>query len=197
MALNKFIHFNTRAAFDAKLVNDGITDVTKADGNPYYNYTVFIKDTKEIYTHGAFYNGSEVPSFDEFITESELEAALSEVIYKNEADTAGVQYITHVANNNCSFLKQLPYQSLGSSTVQAGYRYYNNVSGRTVSTYSGFDLKNSDTIIMSRYKITFSGTCKKMEGLNDLEGSFFVYCLSYLPYGSTNGHVVINGAVYE
>lgn len=47
---NKFIHFNTRAGFDANMPNP--TDTT----HDFYNYTVFIKDTKEIYTHGQFYN---------------------------------------------------------------------------------------------------------------------------------------------
>lgn len=51
---NKFIHFNTRAGFDTKMPNP--TDIT----HDFYNYTVFIKDTKEIYTHGQFYNCSGV-----------------------------------------------------------------------------------------------------------------------------------------
>lgn len=46
---NKFIHFKTRAAFDSYLE-------THADD--LYNYTTFIKETKEIYTHGQFYKSS-------------------------------------------------------------------------------------------------------------------------------------------
>ena len=46
---NKFIHFKTRAAFDNYLV-DHADDL--------YNYTTFIKETSEIYTHGRFYKSS-------------------------------------------------------------------------------------------------------------------------------------------
>lgn len=46
---NKFIHFKTRAAFDNYLV-DHADDL--------YNYTIFIKETSEIYTHGNFYKSS-------------------------------------------------------------------------------------------------------------------------------------------
>ena len=46
---NKFIHFKTRAAFDNYLV-DHADDL--------YNYTTFIKETSEIYTHGNFYKSS-------------------------------------------------------------------------------------------------------------------------------------------
>lgn len=55
---NKFIHFKTRAGFDAELERKGISDPSAAEGNDFYYYTVFIKDTKEIYTHGQFYNAS-------------------------------------------------------------------------------------------------------------------------------------------
>ena len=47
---NKYVHFNTRAAFDKKCPNP-----SAAEGNEFYYYTVFIKDTGEIYTHGKFY----------------------------------------------------------------------------------------------------------------------------------------------
>jgi hypothetical protein len=46
---NKFIHFKTRVAFDNYLV-DHADDL--------YNYTTFIKETSEIYTHGKFYKSS-------------------------------------------------------------------------------------------------------------------------------------------
>lgn len=52
---NKFVHFNTREAFDSELARLGITDPSASDGNDFYHYTVFIKDTREIYTHGKFY----------------------------------------------------------------------------------------------------------------------------------------------
>lgn len=51
---NKFVHFNTRAAFDAHLAERG-ANPSAAEGNDLYYYTVYIKDTEEIYTHGKFY----------------------------------------------------------------------------------------------------------------------------------------------
>lgn len=51
---NKFIHFNTRAAFDAKFTELGISPEV-VTGNPFYYYTIFIKETREVYTHGQFY----------------------------------------------------------------------------------------------------------------------------------------------
>lgn len=46
---NKFIHFKTKAAFNSYL---------ETHANDLYNYTTFIKETKEIYTHGQFYKSS-------------------------------------------------------------------------------------------------------------------------------------------
>lgn len=51
---NKFVHFNTRAAFEAHLTERG-ANPSAAEGNDLYYYTVYIKDTEEIYTHGKFY----------------------------------------------------------------------------------------------------------------------------------------------
>lgn len=51
---NKFVHYNTRAAFDAHFTERGINP-SAAEGNDLYYYTVYIKDTEEIYTHGKFY----------------------------------------------------------------------------------------------------------------------------------------------
>lgn len=52
---NKFIHFKTRAAFNANVPNPALT---ADEGNTFYNYTTFIQDTKEIYTHGTFYKSN-------------------------------------------------------------------------------------------------------------------------------------------
>lgn len=63
---NKFIHFNTKAGFLTKIseyvtytestntytVKEGKTD----DWNMFKNYTCFIKDTQQIWTHEQFYN---------------------------------------------------------------------------------------------------------------------------------------------
>lgn len=63
---NKFIHFKTRAGFNAELTRKGISNPSAAEGNDFYYYTVFIKDTKEIYTHGEFYNASNTITTEEW-----------------------------------------------------------------------------------------------------------------------------------
>lgn len=45
----KLTHFNTRENFDNKVLNP-------FEYNGFWNDLVFIKDTKEIYTHGEFYS---------------------------------------------------------------------------------------------------------------------------------------------
>ena len=66
---NKFIHFKTRAAFDNYLV-DHADDL--------YNYTTFIKETSEIYTHGNFYKSSN--TWD--ISKLTSDASYAEVAFK-------------------------------------------------------------------------------------------------------------------
>lgn len=84
---NKFIHFNTRAGFDNKMSDP--TDTT----HDFYNYTVFIKDSQEIYTHGQFYNCSE---YDD--TElRDLISALTQEVADNEFVTAAT--LTILENN--------------------------------------------------------------------------------------------------
>lgn len=90
--------------------------------------------------------------------------------------------------------KVLTYASLGTS-VSAGYIYY-NTTAKTISTFSGFSLTNADAIIYSSAKITFSGSCRKMEGLANLSGSYYIYCLSWMPTSASAGIVCVNGTVY-
>lgn len=95
--------------------------------------------------------------------------------------------------------KTLSTSTLSSTTVSAGYSYYNTVA-RTISTLSGFSATNPDTVIVSTAKLTWtsatfnSSTSNviKMDGLADLSGTYYIYCLSYM----ANGKVAVNGAVY-
>ena len=81
---------------------------------------------------------------------------------------------------------------LSSSTVSAGYNY-NNTESRTISTLSGFSENNPDSVIISSYKLTFTASnVIKMDGLDDLSGTWYIYCLSYM----ANGKIAVNGAVY-
>ena len=86
----------------------------------------------------------------------------------------------------------LSTSTLSSSTVSAGYSY-NNTLSRTISSLSGFSSSNPDSVIISTARLTFTASNTiKMNGLADLSGTYYIYCLSYM----ANGKVAVNGAVY-
>lgn len=89
--------------------------------------------------------------------------------------------------------KILSTTTLSSSTVSAGYSY-NNTASRTISSLSRFSASNPDSVIISTAKLTFTASnAIKMDGLGDLaDGTYYIYCLSYM----ANGKVAVNGAVY-
>lgn len=88
--------------------------------------------------------------------------------------------------------KILSTTTLNSSTVSAGYSY-NNTNSRTISSLSGFSASNPDSVIISTAKLTFTASnAIKMDGLADLSGTYYIYCLSYM----ANGKIAVNGAVY-
>ena len=88
--------------------------------------------------------------------------------------------------------KILSTNVLSSSTVSAGYSYINTAS-RTISSLSGFSASNPDSVIISTAKLTFTASnAIKMDGLADLSGTYYIYCLSYM----ANGKIAVNGAVY-
>lgn len=81
---------------------------------------------------------------------------------------------------------------LSSSTVSAGYNYI-STSSRTISSLSGFSSSNPDSVIISSAKLTFTASnAIKIDGLADLSGTYYIYCLSYM----VNGKIAVNGAVY-
>ena len=88
--------------------------------------------------------------------------------------------------------KILSTTPLNSSTISAGYSY-NNTASRTISSLSGFSASNPDSVIISTAKLTFTASnAIKMDGLADLSGTYYIYCLSYM----ANGKIAVNGAVY-
>lgn len=89
--------------------------------------------------------------------------------------------------------KILSINILSSSTVSAGYSYISTAS-RTISSLSGFNASNPDSVIISDAKLTFTASnAIKMDGLGDLaDGTYYIYCLSYM----ANGKIAVNGAVY-
>lgn len=88
--------------------------------------------------------------------------------------------------------KPLYIRILASSTVNAGYSYSCSTS-RDISTLNGFSSTNPDSVIISSAKLTFTASnVIKMDGLDDLSGTYYIYCLSYM----ANGKIAVNGAVY-
>ena len=88
--------------------------------------------------------------------------------------------------------KILSTTTLSSSTVSAGYSY-NNTASRTISSLSGFSASNPVSVIISTAKLTFTASnAIKMDGLADLSGTYYIYCLSYM----ANEKIAVNGAVY-
>lgn len=88
--------------------------------------------------------------------------------------------------------KPLSVRTLTSSTVNAGYSYSCNTS-KAISTLNGFSSTNPDSVIISSAKLTFTASnVIKMDGLDNLSGTWYIYCLSYM----ANSKIAINGAVY-
>lgn len=92
-----------------------------------------------------------------------------------------------------STLKPLSLRMLTSSTVDAGYSYSCGTS-KAISTLNGFSSTNPDSVIISSVKLTFTASnVIKMDGLEDLaDGTYYIYCLSYMAIGK----IAVNGAVY-
>ena len=91
-----------------------------------------------------------------------------------------------------SIPKLLSVRMLTSSTVNAGYSYSCDTS-KAISTLNGFSSTNPDSVIISRAKLTFTASnVIKMDGLDDLSGMWYIYCLSYM----ANSKIAVNGAVY-
>lgn len=88
--------------------------------------------------------------------------------------------------------KPLSVRMLTSSTVDAGYSYSCDTS-KAISTLNGFSSTNPDSVIISSAKLTFTASnVIKMDGLDDLSGTYYIYCLSYM----ANRKIAVNGAVY-
>lgn len=88
--------------------------------------------------------------------------------------------------------KPLSVRMLTSSRIDAGYSYSCGTS-KAISTLNGFSSTNPDSVIISSAKLTFTASnVIKMDGLDDLSGTWYIYCLSYM----ANSKIAVNGAVY-
>lgn len=91
-----------------------------------------------------------------------------------------------------SIPKPLSIKMLANSTVEAGYSY-NSTAPRTILALSGFSSTNPYSVIISSGKLEFTASnVIKMDGLDRLSGTWYIYCLSYM----ANTKVAVNGAVY-
>ena len=78
-------HFTNWAKVVAALADKGVTDESTAraflansENNPFYYMVCFIKDSKELYTHGQFYNCSEYDDTELRSLISDLTAEVAE-----------------------------------------------------------------------------------------------------------------------
>ena len=78
------------------------------------------------------------------------------------------------------------------TVIEAGYSY-SSTSARTVVSLDNFSESNPDAVIISTKKISFTDSnAIKMNGLENLAGTYYIYRLSYM----ANGKIAVNGAVY-
>ena len=99
---------------------------------------------------------------------------------------------SYTGSSAVSVTTSKPLTSGGNTggTVVAGRNY--NATSSSISSVSGFSYDNPDAVVGSSTKITsFPSSVRKMDGIADLSGSYYVYCFSYI-----GGYVYVNGAVY-
>lgn len=78
------------------------------------------------------------------------------------------------------------------TVIEAGYSYSSTLA-RTVVSLDNFSESNPDAVIISTKKISFTASnAIKMNGLENLTGTYYIYRLSYM----ANGKIAVNGAVY-
>lgn len=162
MAKYRLTHFNTRANFDSKIQSP-------EQNNEFWNDLVFIKDTKEIYTHGEFYDCSE---YDD--TEiKDLINDLSQEVNRLDADKANAVHehlYTDLLSNNdpnkvlvstdSSFVLKDIDELIGVANTSKQLKFYcvepvtitlNNVVSETYDANSSVNLffKDGDTFVIT------------------------------------------------
>lgn len=136
------------------------------------------------FSNGQSFNGSSAVTIDL----PEIPVALPNPY----ALTINGQSYTGSSAVSISTSKPLSLRMLTSSTVDAGYSYSCGTP-KAISTLNGFSSTNPDSVIISSVKLTFTArNVIKMDGLDDLSGTWYIYCLSYM----ANSKIAVNGAVY-
>lgn len=95
-------HFTNWAKVVGALADKGVTDESTAraflansENNPFYYMVCFIKDSKELYTHGQFYNCEERSSYKNLLSENDpnkiLVSTEDSFVLKDVAEIIGVE----------------------------------------------------------------------------------------------------------
>ncbi len=77
----KLIHFNKRSEFDKKTKATSLSDI---DADILYNSIVFIKDTKEIWTHGQFYSDLKLGEYSSTAFDGERGKRLYDAVFNSD-----------------------------------------------------------------------------------------------------------------
>ena len=137
------------------------------------------------FSNGQSFNGSSAVTID--LPEIPIALPNPRALTINETSYTGSSPVSIITS------KPLIARRLTSSTVDAGYSY-DCSTPKAISTLNGFSLIDPDSVIISSAKLTFTASnVIKMDGLDDLSGKWYIYCLSYM----ANNKIAVNGAVYE
>ena len=105
MAINKkLIHFNEKSEFDKRLANDEILDTS----------IVFVKDSKEIWTHGNLYksvNWSVLKASVNLIT-----FTIDDITYQAKEEMTWGEWVNSEYNIN-NFIEHSPYICFSNSDI--------------------------------------------------------------------------------
>lgn len=165
---NKFVHFKTRAAFFNELARIGVTNPSVAEGNDFYNYIVFIKETGEIYTHGTFYNDIGVYFDMDRMQSPEFSAVCQEYydaldVYSNKTGSASVPILMVATENGerKAIRTTAIYSTNATGLGDYDHGYYillpNPINGDREST-TGFLLTPTDMNIYSLEEPLYRGS---------------------------------------
>lgn len=136
------------------------------------------------FSNGQSFNGSSAVTID--LPEIPIALPNPYALTINGVSYTGSSAVSIIAS------KPLSVRMLTSSTVNAGYCYSCDTS-KAISTLNGFSSIDPDSVIISSAKLTFTASnVIKMDGLDNLSGKWYIYCLSYM----ANSKIAVNGAVY-
>ena len=75
-------------------------------------------------------------------------------------------------------------------SIEAGKQYYNDVAGRTITSYSGFSSSNSTATILSSEPISFEGE-NVLTPATTPDAEYLLYTLKYMQTSDINYVIVV------